>query len=148
MQELPSSQSIGAPLHAPFEQVSLDVHAVPSSQRSELGTNAQVPASQEPSVHGFRSSQSASERHSTQEPAVSASPAAPSAALVSPTVSLNVNAHPWARIAIDGHAVGITPLAEVQVAPGFHQATATFPDGREVVRRFEAQAPSVSLSFP
>lgn len=50
----------------------------------------------------------------------------------SPTVSISLNAVPWAHVEIDGQAVGNTPLREVKVAVGKHAVRMTHPpDGTE-----------------
>ncbi len=54
-----------------------------------------------------------------------------------PTVSVSINAVPWARIEIDGEDYGVTPMADVSLAPGSHEFRAVFGDGREVVRTEE-----------
>ncbi len=49
-------------------------------------------------------------------------------------MSLYVNATPWARIAVDGKAVGETPLT-LPLPPGRHRVRATHPSygAREIV---------------
>jgi hypothetical protein len=49
-------------------------------------------------------------------------------------VRVNLNASPWAEIAVDGRPVGPTPIADLSVAPGVRRIRATFPDGRVVER--------------
>ncbi len=56
---------------------------------------------------------------------------------VTPTVFVNVNAHPWASIEIDGSPVGETPLAGVPVPSGRHRIGARFPDGSTIERVVE-----------
>jgi hypothetical protein len=34
------------------------------------------------------------------------------------------------------------------VEPGEHELIATFPDGREMIKRLDAKLPSASVSFP
>ncbi len=76
-------------------------------------------------------------------PSPAATPAAPAVA-----VPVHINAFPWARVHLDGRYVGVTPLANLAVAPGEHELIATFPDGREMIKRIDAQAPGASVSFP
>jgi len=60
-----------------------------------------------------------------------ATPAAPKHILVT------IEAHPRARIWIDGHAVGRTPLARVPLVPGRHHFQVAFSDGRKIHRTLE-----------
>ncbi len=87
---------------------------------------------------------------SLHQSVVSASQPAPAPATqaVETTVPLHVNADPWAHIRVDGRLVGMTPLADLPVAPGEHEVIAVFPDGREMIKRVSAQAPGASVSFP
>jgi hypothetical protein len=47
-------------------------------------------------------------------------------------VLVNVNAIPWARIAVDGRTAGETPLGNVSLPLGRHSFQATFADGSVV----------------
>lgn len=62
-------------------------------------------------------------------------------------VSVDINATPWATIAVDGRAIGITPLAAVSLVPGDYEFVARFPDGR-IVRKAVAIAGPTHLTFP
>ncbi len=62
-------------------------------------------------------------------------------------VAVNLNATPWATIAVDGNVVGETPLAGIELTPGPHRFTATFPDGRRVERTLEISRSNRHLSF-
>jgi hypothetical protein len=48
-------------------------------------------------------------------------------AVVAPNAALSVNARPWADVAIDGAAVGQTPLANVMIPVGTHEITFRHP---------------------
>ena len=52
-------------------------------------------------------------------------------------VLVKIDAHPRARIWIDGHDVGHTPLARVALAPGRHNFQVLFADGRRIQRSLE-----------
>lgn len=80
-------------------------------------------------------------------PAPAASPRAVSAPPAAP-ISVNVNADPWARVEIDGKAVGITPLAGLPLSPGEHRFRATLPDGRVIQRQVHIDADSRFVHFP
>jgi hypothetical protein len=68
-------------------------------------------------------------------------PAAPKHILVT------IEAHPRARIWIDGHAVGRTPLARVPLVPGRHQFQVAFSDGRKIHRTLEIHPGTHAVKF-
>jgi type II secretory pathway predicted ATPase ExeA len=78
-----------------------------------------------------------------EEAMAAASPAPPAA-----TLSVQINANPWATILVDGEEVGITPLAGVPVAAGLHSFEARFPDGRVVERVVEIDQMNRFVVFP
>ena len=63
-------------------------------------------------------------------------------------VRVNLNAQPWARIEIDGKDVGVTPLANLPLAPGVHRFRAHLPDGRVIERVERVDAYRDHLHFP
>ncbi len=65
-----------------------------------------------------------------------------------PTILVSLNARPWARIEVDGRDVGITPLADLPMAPGPHRFRAHLPDGRVVERTVRVDAYRDHISFP
>jgi hypothetical protein len=65
-----------------------------------------------------------------------------------PTIPVSLNARPWARIEVDGREVGVTPLADLPMAPGPHRFRAHFPDGRVVERTVRVDAYRDHISFP
>lgn len=65
-----------------------------------------------------------------------------------PLTRLNVNADPWARVAVDGRDLGPTPIGDWPVAPGRHRVRAVLPDGRALERSVDVGAADVHLSFP
>jgi len=65
------------------------------------------------------------------ENAVRTTPVAPKHILV------KIDAHPRARIWIDGHDVGRTPLVRLPLAPGRHNFQVLFADGRRIHRTLE-----------
>lgn len=73
---------------------------------------------------------------------VAAAPPAPEPVLV------NVNARPWARIAIDGRDVGLTPLGNVPLVPGTYRFRAEMADGRVIERDVVVDAGRRRVSFP
>jgi hypothetical protein len=85
----------------------------------------------------------ASERLARAEPAEEM----PVAALA-PLASVSLNARPWARIEVDGRDVGITPLADLPLAPGRHRFRAHLPGGVVVERLERVGASGLHLSFP
>lgn len=74
-------------------------------------------------------------------------PVAPAAPPPRP-VAVSLNATPWARIEVDGRPVGVTPLADVPLAPGRHRFRAHLPDGRVVEREVHVDAYRNHLRFP
>jgi len=48
-------------------------------------------------------------------------------AVVAPQASLSINAVPWADVAIDGTAIGQTPIGNVMIAVGLHEITFRHP---------------------
>jgi hypothetical protein len=53
------------------------------------------------------------------------------------TVSVQVNASPWANIEVDGVDLGPTPIAGIPLLAGPHQFRARMPDGRVLERDVE-----------
>jgi hypothetical protein len=93
----------------------------------------------------------------TREPAAPEAPApvenAPEAeaavpADAPPAVAVSLNARPWAHIEIDGKEVGVTPLADVPLAPGLHRFRARFADGRVIERTTRVDAYRNRVVFP
>jgi hypothetical protein len=64
------------------------------------------------------------------------------------TVSVNINADPWAKIWIDGREVGDTPLADVPLAIGEHRFRVVFEKGRVVERTIDVDREQRFISFP
>ena len=62
-------------------------------------------------------------------------------------VLVKIDAHPRARIWIDGHDVGRTPLGRVPLAPGRHNFQVTFADGRKIHRTLEIQHGTHAVNF-
>jgi hypothetical protein len=63
-------------------------------------------------------------------------------------VAVNLNARPWARVEVDGRELGLTPLANVRLAPGAHRFRARLPDGRVVERVVRVDAYRTHITFP
>jgi hypothetical protein len=61
-----------------------------------------------------------------------------------PTTRLNVNAKPWADVLIDGAAAGQTPLANIEIATGFHEITFRHPQFGERTERVAITAAGVN----
>jgi hypothetical protein len=72
-------------------------------------------------------------------PAVSAEP---------PQVLVNLNARPWARVAVDGRELGVTPLGNVPIVPGLHRFRAEMADGSVVEREVHIDGDSRRVTFP
>jgi type II secretory pathway predicted ATPase ExeA len=70
-------------------------------------------------------------------PAPEPAPAQPAGEPRFGTVSVQVNARPWALIQVDGVDLGPTPIAGIPLLAGKHQFRARMPDGRMVERAVE-----------
>jgi len=46
-----------------------------------------------------------------------------------PRLHVNINANPWARLALDGQPGGVTPMGDIMLGPGNHQMAFSFGDG-------------------
>jgi hypothetical protein len=53
---------------------------------------------------------------------------------------LSVDVKPWARVVVDGRAVGTTPLFRHRVSPGPHRVVLVGPGGERTAARFDAAA--------
>src|SRR5690606_21896116 len=85
------------------------------------------------------------------EPAGAPAPpaeAAPEAAAAAEPVLVNVNARPWAHIAVDGEALGVTPLGNVPIEPGLRRIRAEMADGTVIEREVRIDAANRRVSFP
>jgi hypothetical protein len=81
----------------------------------------------------------------TALPAVSHEPAEPTAAPPStattePSARVQLAVKPWAEVALDGNALGTTPLSPITLAPGVHTFEFTHPDYRPFRRRVTLRA--------
>ncbi len=74
-------------------------------------------------------------------------PLAEEAAPAPETFHVGVNARPWAHVEVDGHDVGMTPIAALELEGGLHIFRARMPDGRIVVRRIEIGPETEPLVF-
>lgn len=63
-------------------------------------------------------------------------------------IRISVNADPWARIQVDGRDVGVTPMSDLQLAPGAHRFRVRFPDGRVIERSVHVDALRDHIRFP
>ncbi len=90
------------------------------------------------------------------EPAGSFAPLAPPAAaseakdpspLAATTLSVQVNARPWADIEVDGVALGPTPIAGIPLLAGRHHFRARMPDGRVLERDVDVSAENRFVVF-
>lgn len=64
------------------------------------------------------------------------------------TVTIHVNARPWAHIRLDGIDLGTTPLSHEGLAPGSYRIEARFPDGRRVERTVVVSREERFFSLP
>jgi hypothetical protein len=64
------------------------------------------------------------------------------------TISVNLNADPWAYVELDGRSIGSTPLADVPISLGPHRVVLRFPDGLVLERTVKIDAFSRYLRFP
>jgi hypothetical protein len=64
------------------------------------------------------------------------------------TVSVSLNARPWARIEVDGRDVGFTPLAGLRLSQGPHRFRAQLADGRVIERTVRIDSGSNRVVFP
>jgi hypothetical protein len=84
-----------------------------------------------------------------QAPSETSTSLAPGAAvgLTLQTVRVQINARPWARIAVDGRDVGVTPLGNLELAPGSHTFRADYADGRVETRTLEVREDRRFIAF-
>ena len=71
----------------------------------------------------------------------------PSASTAQP-VLVHVNARPWAHIAVDGEALGVTPLGNVPLAPGLRRIRAEMADGTVIEREVRIDEANRRVAFP
>jgi type II secretory pathway predicted ATPase ExeA len=71
-------------------------------------------------------------------------PAPPPAAT---TLSVQVNARPWANIEVDGVDLGPTPIAGIPLLAGRHRFRARMPDGRVLERVVDVSAENRFITF-
>ena len=64
-----------------------------------------------------------------------------------PPILVHINATPWARIEIDGEAIGETPLGNVPLAPGMHRVVAQLPDGSVIERQVDVSPSQRHIAF-
>ena len=64
------------------------------------------------------------------------------------TVTININADPWAKIWVDDRELGETPLANVPLTRGEHRFRALLQDGRIVERTVDVDQERRFISFP
>ena len=76
-------------------------------------------------------------------PAAGAREIAPAAA----TLSVQVNARPWANIEVDGVDLGPTPIAGIPLLAGRHHFRARMPDGRVIERDVDVSAENRFIVF-
>ncbi len=62
-------------------------------------------------------------------------------------VRVHINATPWAEIELDGAAIGLTPLGNVEMTAGEHGFRAIFGDGRVIERTLTVGAESRRVTF-
>jgi hypothetical protein len=74
-------------------------------------------------------------------------PVRPAARAPTP-ILVSLNARPWARIEVDGRDVGVTPLADVPIAPGIHRFRAHLADGRVIEQTARIDAYRDRVIFP
>jgi hypothetical protein len=72
---------------------------------------------------------------------------APPAAPAASTVSVQVNARPWANIEVDGVDFGPTPIAGIPLLAGPHRFRARLPDGRVLEREVDVTAENRFVVF-
>jgi AAA domain len=63
-------------------------------------------------------------------------------------VSVHINAKPWARVAVDGRDLGITPLGDVPLELGTRRFRAELPDGRVIERDVNVGPETRRVTFP
>jgi len=73
-------------------------------------------------------------------------PAIPQRAL--PVISTNINATPWATIAIDGIEIGETPLGDIRLEEGVHTFKALMADGRVFTKTVRVTEENARIVFP
>jgi len=81
-------------------------------------------------------------------PDPAAAEALPAALPAAAPIRVSLNARPWARIEVDGREIGVTPLAEVPIAPGLHHFRARLADGRVIERSVRVDAYRDRIVFP
>jgi serine/threonine-protein kinase len=58
---------------------------------------------------------------------------------------VNVYSDPWANVTVDGHPLGVTPLAHVRLAPGVHRLRLVNPKARPVERTVRIESGKTEL---
>jgi serine/threonine-protein kinase len=63
-------------------------------------------------------------------------------------ISVSINATPWATIEIDGEEIGVTPMANVPLAPGDRQFRVIMPDGTVLEQVVRIAPDNRHIAFP
>ncbi|MBW2577602.1 MAG: AAA family ATPase [Deltaproteobacteria bacterium] len=116
------------PMQGDFEKSSEAVDPVDSMVRDEI---AEIPA-----------------MAGTEEPLIVESAVVePSSAEDMGPFAVQINASPWANVAVDGIDLGATPLANIPLFGGEHSFRVKMPDGRMIDRIIEIDAERRFISF-
>jgi hypothetical protein len=83
-----------------------------------------------------------------REEPVASKPPAPAPKASPAPIPVSLNARPWAHVEVDGREVGVTPLANLRLAPGLHHFRARLSDGRVIARTLRIDANRDHVVFP
>jgi serine/threonine protein kinase len=118
----PQTEAPSIPSASPLDETRRDEPRRDETVRTDAVTPIPPPPSRAARTDARRAAPMPTTTRPTSTPTIVPPPPAPAAPAV-----LRINARPWAEVAIDGVAHGVTPLVGVELSPGPHDVVLTNP---------------------